>query len=445
MEGVQHLPFNLILTVLNPMSGEILTVLILMLVFIVMSALISGAEVAYFSINIKDRNELEEEVDDKQSQRILALLEKPKKLLATILIANNFINVAIVMFSTFVMNGLMNEDAVSPTWRFIIQVVLVTFIILLLGEVLPKVYATRYKIKLAKFMSSALFVVQMMVGGLSKLLVSSTLIIDKKIKKKRANISVDDLGYALDLTEDISTNKEEEKILKGIVKFGQTDVKQIMKPRMDVVAIEYDLSYNDVLASVREGKYSRIPVYEDTFDTIKGVLYTKDLLPYLNEKDEFEWTKLVREAKFVPENKKIDDLLKDFQEQKRHIAVVVDEYGGSSGIVTLEDILEEVVGEITDEFDDDDIIFSKLDDNTYVFEGKTSLMDMYRVLEIAGDEFEGEKGEADTIAGFCIEQAGKILLKNEKVHFKNYVFIIEASDKRRIKQVKLIINKLDNE
>lgn len=445
MEGVQQISFNLILSVLNPMTGEILSVLILMLIFIVMSALISGSEVAFFSINIKDKNELEEEVDDKNSQRVLLLLEKPKKLLATILIANNFINVAIVMFSTFVMNELLNDEAISSTWKFVIQVVLVTFTILLLGEVLPKVYATRYKVKLAKFMSSALSVVQMMVGGLSTLLVSSTLIIDRKIKKKRANISVDDLGYALDLTEELSANKEEEKILKGIVKFGQTDVKQIMKPRIDVVAIEHDLSYSEVLTSVREGKYSRIPVYEDTFDTIKGVLYTKDLLPYLNEKDEFDWTTLIRDAKFVPENKKIDDLLKDFQEQKRHIAIVVDEYGGSSGVVTLEDILEEIVGEITDEFDDDDIVFSKLDDNTYVFEGKTSLMDMYRVLEIEGEDFEEEKGEADTIAGFCIEQAGKILLKNEKVNFKNYVFIIEAADKRRIKQVKLIINKVGDE
>jgi len=445
VEGVQQFSFDLILTVLNPMSGEVLSVLILMLVFIVMSALISGSEIAFFSITTKDKVELEEETDDKQSQRILLLLEKPKKLLATILIANNFINVAIVMFSTYVMNELLNPEAVSPTWRFIIQVVLVTFIILLLGEVSPKVYATRYKIKLAKFMSSALSVIQMMVGGLSKLLVASTLVIDRKIKKKRANISVDDLGYALDLTEDLSTNKEEEKILKGIVKFGQTDVKQIMKPRMDVIAIESDLKYDEVLLSVREGRYSRIPVYEDTFDTIKGVLYTKDLLPYLTEKEDFDWTKLIREAKFVPENKKIDDLLKDFQEQKRHIAIVVDEYGGSSGIVTLEDILEEIVGEITDEFDDDDIIFSKLDDKTYIFEGKTSLMDMYRVLDIEGEDFEEEKGEADTIAGFCIEQAGKILLKNEKIHFKNYVFVIEAADKRRIKQVKLIINKLENE
>jgi gliding motility-associated protein GldE len=438
VEGVQQFSFDIILTVLNPLTSEVFIVLLLMLLFIVMSALISGSEVAYFSISNKDRNELEEE-EDKGSRRVLQLLEKPKKLLATILIANNFINVAIVMFSTYVMNELLNEEAVSSTWKFIIQVVLVTFTILLLGEVMPKVYATRYKVKLAKLMSSPLVVVQMMVGGLSNLLVASTSIIDKKIKKKRENISVDDLGYALDLTEDLSNNTDEKKILEGIVRFGQTDVKQIMKPRMDVIAIDYDSPYSEVLGYVVQGKYSRIPVYEDTFDFIKGVLYTKDLLPYLSEKENFDWTKLIREAKFVPENKKLDDLLKDFQEQKKHIAIVVDEYGGSSGIVTLEDILEEVVGDITDEFDDDDIVFSKIDETTFVFEGKTSLMDMYRVLDIEGDDFESEKGEADTIAGFCIEQAGKILLKNERINFKNYVFVIEAADKRRIKQVKIII------
>lgn len=438
VEGVQQFSFNIVLTILNPLTSEVFIVLLSMLLFIVMSALISGSEVAFFSINNKDKNELEGE-GDKSSLRILQLLERPKKLLATILIANNFINVAIVMFSTFVMNELFNEEAIPPRWKFAIQVVLVTFIILLLGEVMPKVYATRYKIKLAKLMASPLVVIQAMVGGLSNLLVASTSIIDKKIKKKRENISVDDLGYALDLTEDLSNNTEEKKLLEGIVKFGQTDVKQIMKPRIDVVAIEYSTSYSEVLASVVKGKYSRIPVYEDTFDSIKGVLYTKDLLSYLVDKNGFDWTKLIREAKFVPENKKLDDLLKDFQEQKKHIAIVVDEYGGSSGIVTLEDILEEIVGDITDEFDDDDIVFSKIDDNTFVFEGKTSLMDMYRVLEIEGAGFEEEKGEADTIAGFCIEQAGKILLKNERINFRNYVFVIEAADKRRIKQVKVII------
>ncbi|MCT4582562.1 MAG: gliding motility-associated protein GldE [Flavobacteriales bacterium] len=439
MEVAQRFTFDVILSIFNPITGEVLVVLILMLVFIVMSALISGSEVAYFSISSKDKTDLESE-KDKGGVRVLSLLERPKKLLATILIANNFINVAIVMFSTYVMNEVLNEEALSKELKFGIQVILVTFIILLLGEVMPKVYATRYKLKLAKIMSSPLVVIQGMVGGLSNLLVASTSIIDKRIKKKRENISVDDLGYALDLTGGISNNKEEKKILEGIVKFGQTDVKQIMTPRMDVKAIEYDSNYKEVLASVLEAKYSRIPVYEDTFDTIKGVLYIKDLLPYLEEKEFFDWKRLVREAKFVPENKKLDDLLRDFQEQKRHIAIVVDEYGGSSGIVTLEDILEEIVGDITDEFDDDDVVFSKLDEHVYVFEGKTALMDVYRVLSIDGEEFENAKGEADTIAGFCIEQAGKILLKNERIQFRNYTFVIEAADKRRIKQVKIIID-----
>lgn len=445
MELSQRFTFDVILSILNPITGEVLVVLLLMLLFIVMSALISGSEVAYFSISTKDKTDLEEE-NDKASLRVLTLLERPKKLLATILIANNFINVAIVMFSTFVMNELLNENAISSELKFVIQVILVTFIILLLGEVMPKVYATKYKLKLAKIMSSPLNIIQGIVGPLSNLLVASTSVIDKRIKKKRENISVDDLGYALDLTGDITSNKEEKKILEGIVKFGQTDVKQIMKPRMDVKAIDYSLNYKEVLESVVDAKYSRIPVFEDTFDTIKGVLYIKDLLPYLDEKESFDWRKLIREAKFVPENKKLDDLLKDFQEQKRHIAIVVDEYGGSSGIVTLEDILEEIVGDITDEFDDDDVVFSKLDANTYVFEGKTALMDVYRVLSIDGEEFENEKGEADTIAGFCIEQAGKILLKNERLQFKNYTFVIEAADKRRLKQVKIIIeNSEENE
>lgn len=440
MELAQRCTFDVVLSIFNPISGEVFVILLLMLLFIIMSALISGSEVAYFSISSKDKADLEQD-KDKVSQRVLTLLERPKKLLATILIANNFINVAIVMFSTFIMKELLVKEAVSDTWRFVVQVVLVTFIILLLGEVMPKVYATKYKLKLAKIMSSPLTIIQGIVGPLSKLLVSSTSIIDKRIKKKRENISVDDLGYALDLTDDITSNKEEKRILEGIVKFGQTDVKQIMKPRIDVKSIDYNLNYKEVLGSVVDAKYSRIPVYEDTFDTIKGVLYIKDLLPYLDEKESFNWRKLIREVKFVPENKKLDDLLNDFQEQKRHIAVVVDEYGGSSGIVTLEDILEEVVGDITDEFDDDDVVFSKIDANTYVFEGKTPLIDVYRVLSIDGEEFENVKGEADTIAGFCIEQAGKILLKNERLQFNNYTFVIEAADKRRIKQVKIIIEK----
>lgn len=434
---------NTITPIINPISSDVIIIIVLICLFIIMSGLISGSEVAYFSISNKDKLNLEQN-KDKNSLRVLHLLEKPKKLLATILIANNFINVAIVMFSTYAMDEIINEEVMSPVWKFIIQVVLVTFIILLLGEVMPKVYATRYKIKLSKIMSSPLVIIQGGIGWLSNLLVASTSIIDKRIKKKSENISVDDLEYALDLTGDISDNEEEKKILKGIVKFGQTDVKQIMKPRMDVVAIEYNTPYNKVIESIMEVKYSRIPVYEETFDTIKGVLYIKDLLQYVEEDKKFNWQPLIREAKFVPENKKLDDLLKDFQEEKKHIAIVVDEYGGSSGIITLEDILEEIVGDITDEFDDDDVVFSKIEDNIYIFEGKTSLMDVYRILSIEGEEFEKEKGESDTIAGFCIEQAGKILLKNEKIQFKNFTFIIEAADKRRIKQVKVIVEKNEN-
>ncbi len=217
-----------------------------------------------------------------------------------------------------------------------------------------------------------------------------------------------------------------------------------MKPRMDVKSIDIEDSYKDILKTIEQVKFSRVPVFEDSFDNIKGILYIKDLLPYIDRSEDFKWQDLIRPAKFVPENKKLDDLLKDFQEQKKHIAIVIDEYGGSSGIVTLEDILEEIVGDITDEFDEDDIAYSKIDNNTYLFEGKTSLMDVYRIIEIDGDDFEEVKGESDTIAGFCIEQAGKILLKNEKITFKNYTFIIEAADKRRIKEVKLIIENTKN-
>ena len=430
------------LTYFQPLTPDVFSVLILMLLFIVMSALISGSEVAYFSITNKDKIALKKDGNKKNAQ-ILALLDQPKKLLATILIVNNFTNVAIVMFSTFVMDALINEDAMSSSLKFIVQVVLVTFIILLLGEVMPKVYATKYKIKLAQLMVSPLSIIQILVGGLSNLLVASTNIIDKKIKKKRENISVDDLEYALELTNSISDDSEEKKILEGIIKFGQTDVKQIMKPRMDVKSLDIKDSYKSILETIKHVKFSRIPVFEDSFDNIKGILYIKDLLPFIDKSKDFEWQKLIRPAKFVPENKKLDDLLKDFQEQKKHIAIVIDEYGGSSGIVTLEDILEEIVGDITDEFDEDDIAYTKVDQNTYLFDGKTSLMDVYRIIEIDGDDFEEKKGESDTIAGFCIEQAGKILLKNEKIIFKNYTFIIEAADKRRIKEVKLVIDRSD--
>ena len=410
-----------------------------MVILIFLSALMSGSEVAFFSLDAGDKDLLSKDKTP-AGERVLKLLETPKHLLATILIANNFINVAIVMVSTFVLKGVINQGAISEGLLFFIQVVAVTFIILLLGEVVPKVYATKYRSGFAKFMSSAISFTGTIVYPLSKVLVSSTSFIDKRFQKKAENISVDDLEHALNLTKESVESDEEKKILEGIVKFGQTDVKQIMTPRLDVIAFKDDSGFLELKSNIIGTRYSRVPTYKESLDEISGILYVKDLLIHLDSDDaNLEWQNLVRKPKFVPENKKLDDLLKEFQEEKKHIAVVVDEYGGTSGIVTLEDILEEIVGDITDEFDDDDLIYSKLDEKNFVFEGKTPLMDMYRVLNIDGDIFEEEKGESDTIAGFCIEQAGKILLKNEKVIFKNYAFTIEASDKRRIKQIKVTI------
>ena len=424
------------------LSISLLIVLaIIMLVLIIFSALISGSEVAYFSLDAKKRDALSSEKSN-QGNRVVTLLGAPKKLLATILIANNFINVSIVMVSFYFTKGVFASSELSELVLFLINVIGATFVILLFGEVIPKVYATKHSVSFSKFMSSPISFLSMVFAPFSKLLVSSTSIIDKRFKKKLDNISVDDLEHAYDLTKESVETTEEKKILEGIVRFGQTDAKQIMTPRLDVMALENDMTSKELSEVIKEGQYSRLPVYSESLDNIIGILYVKDLLIYLDSEEELDWVKLIRNPKFIPENKKLDDLLKEFQTEKTHIAVVVDEYGGTSGIVTLEDVLEEIVGDITDEFDDDNLIYSKLDENNYVFEGKTPLMDMYRVMGIDGGEFEEQKGESDTIAGICIELAGKILLKNEKISFENYTFTIEAADKRRIKQVKVTINKV---
>ena len=413
-----------------------------MLILVFASALLSGTEVAIFSLTHSEKSQLIDEKENKKSQRVLILLEKPKKLLATILIANNLVNVSIVMVSTFVMDHLFLVNEMSEMSAFVIQVVLVTFIILLFGEVIPKVYANNYSIIFSRFMSLPISVLKKIFNPLSDLLISSTSIIDKKIEKKSEQFNAEELEHALDLTKDSVKNEDEKKILEGIVKFGQTDVKQIMTPRTDVISFENDINYKNLIQQLKSVNYSRIPVFEESFDNIKGVLYVKDLLGKIEEEADYTWVNLLREAKFVPENKKLDDLLKEFQEERKHIAIVVDEYGGSSGIVTLEDVLEEIVGEITDEFDEQDITFKKIDEYNYMFDGKSALIDVYKILEIDGDNFESVKGEADTIAGFCIEQAGKIMLKNEKVNFDKYTFTVEAADKRRIKKVKITINEV---
>ena len=427
--------------IFQPIDFELGLSIFCVLILVVLSALLSGSEVAMFSISNKQRFDLEDQ-NKNANKRVLTLLKEPKKLLATILIANNFINVSIVMASNFVFNNLIIEGSISGTMNFIIQVIVITFLILLFGEVIPKVYANNYNLKFSKFMAIPLQLLKKLFYPISQILVNSTNLIDKRIEKRKESIQANELEHALNLTVDSVENEDEKKILEGIVKFGNTDVKQIMTPRTDVISFEITTPFNELMSELKEIKYSRIPVFEDSFDKIKGILYAKDLLGKMNEKKNFKWPNLLREPKFVPENKKLDDLLKEFQEEKTHIAIVVDEYGGSSGIVSLEDVLEEIVGEITDEFDEEDVNYKKLDELNYIFDGKTTLIDIYKLLDIDGEIFEKEKGESDTIAGFCIEQAGKILLKNEKISFDRYTITVEAADKRRIKKVKITINEV---
>ena len=414
--------------------------MILMVMLVALSALLSGSEVAIFGLSNSQKLKLANDNKNKNSIRILKLIENPKKLLATILIGNNLVNVAIVIISSIVVKNILPNEPQSSFTNFIIQVILVTFIILLFGEVIPKVYANSYKIKFSRLMALPLSILKIIFNPLSNLLISSTSIIDKRVDKKIELLNPEELQHVLALTKDSVENNEEKKILEGISKFGNTDVKQIMTPRTDVVTFRKDLDFKSLINELKTTKFSRIPVYEESFDHIKGILYVKDLLGKINEKSKYDWSKLLRDAKFVPENKKLDDLLKEFQEEKTHIAIVVDEYGGSSGIVSLEDVLEEIVGDITDEFDERDVSFLKIDEQNYLFDGKTSLVDFYKILNVDGSIFEKAKGESDTLAGFCIEQAGKILLKNEKITYDKYTFTIEASDKRRIKKIKIRID-----
>lgn len=440
MEPPSILPVKGLLISVNSIDASIIIALLIMVLLLVTSALVSGSEVAYFSLSPSDREGLQKS-KNKNDQRVLQLLSKPKTLLANILIANNFVNIAIVGISTYVIGNILVFSEHDKLLEILISIVGVTFLILLVGEVIPKVYAANNSLLIAKFMAGPLVIIGKIFFPLSRILVNSTSFIDKKIKKRGTDISVNDLENALEITEIEDVTEDDKKILEGIVKFGNTDVKQIMKSRVDVVAYDKDEPFDKLISLVLDSGYSRVPIYEDTFDNVVGILYMKDLLPYLEQQD-FKWNTLLRDPLFVPEMKKIDDLLKQFQQQKVHMAIVVDEYGGTSGIITLEDIIEEIIGDITDEFDDDDLVYSKIDDNNYVFEGKISLIDLYKILAIEGDNFEEKKGESDTLAGFMIELSGKILRKNEKINFDKYTFTVEAADKRRIKQVKLTINEV---
>ena len=422
-------------TFLNPLNWELTLAIGAMLSLLLFSALISGSEVAFFSLN---PNKWQEKEMCKEQEVIKKLLNRPNHLLATILITNNFVNVAIIILSTYITTGLFNFDG-SPILEFFIQVVIVTFLLLLLGEVIPKVFANQNALAFASFMSTPFKILSKFCTPVSNVLVATTSIIEKRFQNKGYQISVDELSTALDLAGENDTNEEEKRILRSIVEFGNIDVKEIMKSRVDVIAIEEQTSFEEVKKLVISSGYSRIPVYKEKFDKILGVLYTKDMLPHIKE-EKFVWTNLVRSPIFVPESKMIDDLLKEFQEKKIHLAIVVDEYGGTSGIVTLEDIIEEIVGEINDEFDDDGIMFSKLDNSNYIFEGKTSLNDVLKTIDGEIDYFNDVRGDADTLGGLILELKGNIPKKGEVLVYKPYTFTIESADQRRVKRVKLNID-----
>lgn len=416
---------------------SVVTSFVLLFVLLFCSALISGAEVALFSLNRSDV-EIGLSQKERRVEIVSQLLERPKKLLATILVANNFINIAIVILFAF-LGDFMFSSIANPQIKFIVEVVVVTFLILLFGEILPKIYASRNNLKFATFMAYPLKVLDVLLSPISLPMRGVTLAIHNKLGRQKSNLSVDQLSQALELTSKEDTTKEEHKILQGIVSFGNTDTKQVMRPRIDIFALKIEDKYLDIMPQIIDNGYSRIPVYRDNMDTIEGILYVKDLLPYIDRK-QFDWTTLLREPFFVPENKKLDDLMAEFQEKKVHLAVVVDEYGGTSGLISLEDIIEEIVGDISDEFDDEDLTFSKLDDNNYVFDGKTALKDFYKIIKLEDDTiFEENKGEAETIAGFVLEISGSFPKLNSKIKFENYVFTIEALDRKRIKLVKFTI------
>jgi len=403
-------------------------------VLLIFSGLISGSEVALFSLS---KSQLKKEDKSGYVQIIQKSLTNPNKLLATILVANSFINIAIVILFTQIGNVIF-KNITSSFWQFIIEVVVATFLILLFGEILPKIYASRNNLTFSKFVIYPLVLLDFVLTPISFPMQKLSNFIKNKLSFKKQNIDLNQISSALDLTSPDETTKQEQKILKGILSFGNTETKEVMRPRLDIHAYSNLLSYEEVLKNIVENKFSRIPVYQDDLDNIIGILYVKDLLPFLDKKD-FDWLSTLRKPLFIPENKKLDDLMQEFQDKKIHLAIVVDEFGGTSGVISLEDVIEEIVGDISDEFDDDSLLFSKLDNFNYVFEGKTSMKDFYKILNIDSSPFDKFKGDSETIAGFILEISQSFPKINSKIAFENYTFIIESVDKKRIKQVKVSI------
>ena len=423
---------------INPFQPEMIIGILVILILLFSSAIFSGTEIAFFSLNPAQIDEIKT-IKNKKSKAVLKLLETPKKLLATLLVANTFINVAIVIISTYITFVMFNLSE-STFFGFLIQVVLVTFLLLLFGEIMPKIYSTHHSVKFALFVAQSITFFSYVFSPFSWLLIGSTSIIDNRVARKSHKMSINELSKALDLTTSKDTPEQERKILKGIVKFGNIEVKEIMKSRIDVIAVEINTDFKQLINIILESGYSRIPIYKESLDNVTGVLHIKELLPYLEIKQDFKWQTLIKNAYFVPESKKINNLLEEFREKKIHMAIVVDEYGGTSGLLTLEDIMEEIVGEINDEFDTEDVVFSKLNENNFVFEGKTLLNDFYKITGVESGFFNEVKGDSDTLAGLLLELEGKIPEKNEKIIYKNFVFTVEAADKRSIKRIKVTNN-----
>ena len=414
--------------------------LVVLCLLLIASALISSSETAFFSLQPADIDELES-CDDAKSRLVLRLREKPKTLLATILIGNNFVNVTITLLSTYIMAQLFDMEN-HPMAAFLLEVVVVTSLILIVGEITPKIYASKRPVKMARFVARMLNFLNGFFKPLSRLLVNSTSFMDKHLEKKKGEISMEDLSTAVDIaTEESTAPIEEKQMLKGIASFSEKEVSGVMIPRVDIIGVEKDMEFTEMLAIVIKSGFSRIPVYDGTLDQVEGILYVKDLLPYLDA-ESYEWRKLIRPAFFVPENRKINDLFQDFREKKIHIAIVVDEYGGTSGLITMEDVIEEIVGEINDEFDEANLEehYKKLEDGSYLFKAQTSIVDFCKVFGVDEDFFEPMQGEADTLAGLILEIEGRIPEIGFKFNFEKFHMEITDADTKRIKEVKVTID-----
>lgn len=411
------------------------------IVLLVCSALISGTEVAFFSLQVKSLEDTHDTTSDLALQRVIALLKKPKRLLATILVANNFINIAIVLVFAVLSDSFLGEIE-NPVLVLFIEVGIITSLILIFGEILPKVYANRNALAFSKRMSLAISVLdRYLLFWITYPMSKITSLLEKRLGDQKNQFSVDKLSQALELTGDHETTSDEQRILEGIVNFGNTDTREVMCPRMDMFALSDELSFEEILPNILEQGFSRIPVFQEKKDNIKGILYTKDLLPNLDNPN-FVWQHVLKPPIYVPENKKLDDLLKEFQQKKIHMAIVVDEYGGTSGLITLEDIMEEIVGDISDEFDEESLSYSKLDESTYFFEAKISLKDFFKVIHLEETElFESVKGDSETLAGLLLEIAKRFPKKGQKIRFEGYEFTVEDIDQMRIKQVKVVLPK----